>query len=324
MATQVQIRGAAQATQEARTLAAREVDINTTDSRLCVHDGSTAGGMKHVNARDAQNNEFTYAAAAGTDTITATMAYAPTPGSGQAFLLKMAANCTGATTLNINGAGAKTVKKIVDGALSDTEEDDTVQDAMQWFADNGTYYVLINPGTGGTAGGVVGAQTAANDASLDFDSVFAAGNNYEIDLVNVVPATDGAGLLLRFTDDNGSSFETSGYVSEATSQRGATETPFTGDADRAVGAATSHQLGNVGSGSGEHGVSGTVRIYNPGGAFRKHYTFDLIYINNSAEKVVIKGAGSFDSGTALTGFQVKFNTGNVESGVVVCREKPNS
>ena len=58
MATQVQIRGAAQATQEARTLVSRELDVNTTDNRISIHNGSFSGGIRHVNMYDQQNNEF--------------------------------------------------------------------------------------------------------------------------------------------------------------------------------------------------------------------------------------------------------------------------
>ena len=112
MTKQVQVRGTSQASQESRTLASRELDINTTDSRICIHDGSTAGGVPHVNWRDAQNQEYTYAAASGTNTITITLAKAPAAyQAGQKFVFKAANTNTASATLNVNSLGAKTIKK---------------------------------------------------------------------------------------------------------------------------------------------------------------------------------------------------------------------
>lgn len=112
MSTQVQIRGATQATQEARTLAARELDINTTDARIAVHNGSTAGGVPHANCFDTQNNEWSYSSASGTNTITITLAIAPSSyRAGQTFTFMAASTNTGSATLNVNSLGAMTLKK---------------------------------------------------------------------------------------------------------------------------------------------------------------------------------------------------------------------
>lgn len=112
MSTQVQVRGASQATQEARTLAAREIDVNTTDKRISIHDGSTAGGVPHATCFDTQNNEWTYASASGTNTITITLAKAPASyQAGQTFTFKAANTITGSSTINVNTLGALTLKK---------------------------------------------------------------------------------------------------------------------------------------------------------------------------------------------------------------------
>lgn len=112
MPTEVKVRGATQATQEARTLSSRELDINLTDKRISVHDGTTAGGIPHANCFDIQNNEWTYAAASGTNTITITLAKAPAAyQEGQTFKFKAAATNTGSATFNVNSLGALTLKK---------------------------------------------------------------------------------------------------------------------------------------------------------------------------------------------------------------------
>ncbi len=112
MPTQVQIRGAAKATQEARTLAVRELDVNVTDKRLCVHDGLAAGGMPHVNYKDHQNQEFTYGLATGINAMEVTLP--KTPGAyqaGQKFTVRAENTITGAATINFNGLGALTLQK---------------------------------------------------------------------------------------------------------------------------------------------------------------------------------------------------------------------
>lgn len=161
MPTQVQIRGTTQATQEARTLASRELDVNTTDMRLSVHNGSTAGGIPHVNCFDAQNQEFTYATATGTDSIAITLAKAPASyQTGQAFEWKAANNNTGSATLNVNTLGAKTIYKAVGGALVVLEADDIVQGGIYRVAYDGTNMVLV----GGVGGG--GSETFISPVTI--------------------------------------------------------------------------------------------------------------------------------------------------------------
>lgn len=152
MATQVQIRGTSQATQEARTLVSRELDINTTDNRLCVHNGSTAGGVRHVNMFDQQNNEFNYAQASGTNALTASMRIAPTSYiAGQVFWIKIANTNTGSVTLNIDSLGAKTVKKVFNNALANLQANDLVSGQMIGVLYDGTDFQIVS-GSGSEAG----------------------------------------------------------------------------------------------------------------------------------------------------------------------------
>jgi hypothetical protein len=179
MTTQVQIRGNTQATQEARTLVSRELDVNTTDWRLCVHNGTNAGGVRHVNSFDHQNNEFTYAEATGTNALTASMRIAPNGYvTGACFAIKIANNNTGSVTLNLNSFGAKTLKKFKNYALANLESDDLIAGMIVQVLYDGTYFQVVGGiGLGGylrqswtpttTSGG--GTVTAVNEAYyIDF------------------------------------------------------------------------------------------------------------------------------------------------------------
>lgn len=150
--TQVQIRGAANATQQARTLASRELDIDTSNWRLSVHDGSTAGGVEHVTWVDYQNNVFGYAAASGTNTITATYAPAPTAyATGQRFTFKAQNTITGAATLNVNALGAKNIykKDISSGTLVPLASGEIIQNGLYTVEYDGTQFQLQDIGGGG-------------------------------------------------------------------------------------------------------------------------------------------------------------------------------
>jgi hypothetical protein len=141
MTTQVKVRGATQTTQEARILTSRELDINTTDNRLTVHNGTTAGGIRHVTSFDQQNNEFNYASVAGTNSLTASMRVAPTSYvTGSSFFIKIANDNTGAVTLNINSLGAKSLRKIKAGSLVALEAGDLVAGALINVMYDGTYF----------------------------------------------------------------------------------------------------------------------------------------------------------------------------------------
>lgn len=152
MPTQVQIRGTTQATQEARTLASRELDINTTDKRLAIHDGSTVGGTPHVNWVDEVNQTFIAAAGSGTDTITMTLAKAPAAYQAfQRFVFEAANTNTGSATLNVNSLGAKTIKKKDNntGTIAVLVAGDIIQGGIYTVFYDGTDMILESIDSGG-------------------------------------------------------------------------------------------------------------------------------------------------------------------------------
>lgn len=156
MATQVQIRGAASGTQNARTLAARELDVDTTNRRIAVHDGVRAGGYHMANYFDVQNQAFSYVGASGTNAITAT--YAPVPSAyaaGQSFKFKAAATNTGAVTLNVNSLGAKNVYKRdkASGSLVALVAGDIINGGVYTVDYDGTQFQLISD-SAAVSGGV--------------------------------------------------------------------------------------------------------------------------------------------------------------------------
>jgi len=149
MAIQQQIRRAATGTQVARTLTSGELDFDTTLGRLNVHNGSTAGGIKHPNYADIQKQTFSYTSVSGTNALTATLAPALTVyTAGQSIEFQAVATNTGAVTINVNSLGAKNVykKDTLTGTLVSLVAGDIINTGVYRITYDGTQYQLIGAG----------------------------------------------------------------------------------------------------------------------------------------------------------------------------------
>jgi len=152
MAIQQQIRRAATGTQAARTLTSGELDFDTTLGRLNVHNGSTAGGIKHPNYADIQKQTFSYTSVSGTNALTATLSPALTVyTAGQSIEFQAVATNTGAVTINVNSLGAKNIykKDTLTGTLVALVAGDIINTGVYRVTYDGTQYQLI--GAGGSA-----------------------------------------------------------------------------------------------------------------------------------------------------------------------------
>lgn len=160
VATQTQLRRGTEGQCDAMTPAAGEIVVDTTNKRVRLGDGSTAGGIEIPNATDIQKGMFNTVNATGTNTITVTLD--PVPASyftNMTVIIKAAATNTGAVTLNVNSLGAKNIYKVSGGALGPLSAGDLVIGAYYTVRYDGTQFVLE-----GSAGGV--SSLAATDTSL--------------------------------------------------------------------------------------------------------------------------------------------------------------
>ena len=163
---------------------------------------------------------------------------------------------------------------------------------------------------------LLSTATISSDAVVDFtDAVMdnSTYTDYVIRLRNVEPATDGANLLMRVSNDGGSTFN-----SGASSYQYVTMFAGSGGGGAQAVTAVSSQivlLGSVGNAAGEEGVSGTITIHNASSSLRKlvsatiagrNSTSDLIVANTTAE------AGSSE----IDGLRLLFSTGNLASGEI--------
>ncbi len=130
-----------------------ELAYNTTDDRLHLGDGTTAGGIEVPNFRDLQNGRYVYIAAGGTaDALTFTLTKAPSSYvEGLEFRAKgTASNTTTTPTGNVNGLGAKNFKKYSGGAKVNLAVGDIWNGFQMIIRYDGTDLVILNvPSTSG-------------------------------------------------------------------------------------------------------------------------------------------------------------------------------
>lgn len=327
-ATQVQIRGNTQATQEARTLAAREMDINTTDDRFAVHDGSTAGGIPHVNYRDHQNNEYVYAAASGTDTITISLAIAPAAYvAGQSFKFKAAATNTGSATLNVDGLGAKTLKKmdVAGGTLSTLDAGDIISGGIYTASYDGTDLLIESVDSGGAGFTIVSTTTLSGAvASVVLQDIFTAGKNYRIVITNLQFDTDNQSLRIVGLSSGSTEITASGkynFSAHGTVQDGTTVTVN----EDGVGSNGKITPAGIGNDTGE-GVSIEIFLFDPADTGNPaRLTWRGSYEDTTGDHIQISGGGAVgDDAQIMAGITFKPASGDMDAGVIVVYEEDAS
>lgn len=156
-------------------------------------------------------------------------------------------------------------------------------------------------------------QTASNDPNLDFttgiDDTYIS---YLFKAHDVVPATDGAALRLRFSDDGGATFE----AGASDYQWGRFRMPFTGASNEGSDAADSAISfgGTIGSTANER-MHGNCEIFNPSNGNHISCWFEQTIENSSSVSGAVFGGGIFVGNTnAIDGFRLLMDSGNISSG----------
>lgn len=191
-----------------------------------------------------------------------------------------------------------------ESADANADEDDVVRGTML------TSTVMKNIGWV-----LLASKSASNSASLDFTSLISSlYDEYILEFINIIPATNNTTLLLRCSTDNGSNYDSGtnysvDYIYNFASTAGA------------------HSPGNTGiwlDGSGINntevrgGASGTCRMFNPLSASAyKHFKGESVhYDNGQSAYVAFHIFGVYLSATAVNAFKVLMSSGNITSGTV--------
>jgi hypothetical protein len=191
-------------------------------------------------------------------------------------------------------------------------------------------YVLTADGAGGaafeaiasTASGWVPIKTvtASAVATVDFvngsggvviDSTYRA---YALVLTSLRPASDGADLWMRVSDDGGSTWESgAGEYDYGGTQRLTSGTTVTGF--NSTGAAQI-VLAFAAKNNADNGASGIIVGYDTQGAGNRVFKYDTAHVNSGNAGENINGMAFANTGGPLNGFRIMFSTGNITSGTI--------
>lgn len=207
-ATQVQIRRDTAANLAVTTPVEAELGYDQTNKRILIGDGSTAGGIPHVNYLDARNAVFNRGSIGGTaNAITLTLSPVATSyQTGMEISFIATGTNTGATTIDIDGLGTRNIQKIQGGALQSLEAADIISGCIYTIVYNGSSFQIMGTGSIGAASisqGDLNTSTGTfseNSWTAVVASVFYIGNN------SITAPGGQYGFSLQTTDDTNASY----------------------------------------------------------------------------------------------------------------------
>lgn len=180
--------------------------------------------------------------------------------------------------------------------------------------------IIFGPAAQGGSGLVlIEEHTASTSAELDFTTCISATyDDYQINLLNVLPATAAQPLFLQMSTNGGSTYDTGSNYSWANNQ-----------AAGGGGGATNGSGGDIGIilGPGQQptsatdgGLSGHFGFTNPANAAGYKMVTGQSYALDSRDETfaVRNTGGTYLSSTAVNAFRLIFASGNITSGTARC------
>jgi hypothetical protein len=170
---------------------------------------------------------------------------------------------------------------------------------------------------GGSSGALVLVEqhTASSSATLDFTTCISSTyDEYLIEFLNVIPATNTQALQMRMSTDGGStyvagtSYSTQGFRwnSSATALNGGGNLSGIAIAPEGIDSASTP------------GLNGYIRLYNPGSSTTSKIVNGQVSYRASSNYLSAVFNGTFDSNTAANAFRFLEPSGNIASGTIRC------
>jgi hypothetical protein len=153
---------------------------------------------------------------------------------------------------------------------------------------------------------IVSSGTFSNDANLTLTNLDCSSYIYQIEFHGVVPSSDRVDLKLDFSTNNGSSFISSNYYYDSSSSSGTAGLAYIAE--------------DVGSASGEPGISGIGGFYQDSGHRPLFWIAGGTYKYNNT-LVQLNSVASNTTTTAVNAIRFYFTSGNLASGSYVLSRK---
>lgn len=163
---------------------------------------------------------------------------------------------------------------------------------------------------------LVEQHTASSSSELVFTTcITSTYDDYEFRVVGALPATDGADLLVRFSTNGGSSYDSSG-IYDRSHQYVATNntTAFAGSVNQ-----TSMDLGGDQDNGATGGLDATLQLANPLGTTQYKRMHGLaIYAHDSVGEIFIRRSVLYRNASAVNAVRFFYDTGNIATGTIRC------
>ena len=168
---------------------------------------------------------------------------------------------------------------------------------------------------------LLSTQTASSSASIEFTSgIDSTYSSYIFKFINCHAATNGAKLVFNLSTDSGSNYNvtktSTTYV--AYHNEAGTSAVLEYAASEDLAQSTSDQIisTNV-KNDADIGISGNLQIFQPSSnTFVKHYIARTNGMNVNSYSMDFFTAGYGNTTSAIDAIQFKFNTGNIDDGII--------
>ena len=183
--------------------------------------------------------------------------------------------------------------------------------------DNGTLDAAVPSGSLT----LLSTQTASASATISFTSgIDSTYDSYVFKFYDIHPATDNT--FLTFQADTGTNTNynqtiTSTFFKSLHDESGGTTAlSYDTSSDLAQSTSFQHLSRNVGN-DNDQSIAGTLQVFSPSSStFVKHFISRTNVYTNDDYSIDSHIAGYFNTTTALTRFQFKMASGNIDSGVI--------
>lgn len=162
---------------------------------------------------------------------------------------------------------------------------------------------------------LISEQTASASSSIDFTSgIDDTFDEYQLSIIEAIPASDGASLQLLTDSNGGASFDNGGgdYIIHVVEQ----DDSAAGFTSATNGSAVVITIGlGIGNVTDEGVASARIDFFNPSGTTLKPFFQGwACYTDSSGNKIVSRFLAVRDAVAAINALRVQFSVGNISSG----------
>jgi len=176
-------------------------------------------------------------------------------------------------------------------------------------------------GVGGGSLNLISTQTASSSSTISFTSgIDSTYDEYVFKFYDIHPATDNTYLTFQAdtgTNTNYNQTITSTFFKSLHNESDSTTAlSYDTSSDLAQSTSFQHLSRNVGN-DNDQSIAGTLQIFSPSSStFVKHFLARTNVYTNDDYSIDSNIGGYFNTTTALTRFQFKMESGNIDSGVI--------